>query len=87
MLSSTGTVPARDINKPTATRQPTSESGIGQGKVIVISPVHTMEADILLYLESLTGQSDLSLIDSQVSRGNIRVSGMYSGMSKLPENA
>ena len=51
MLSSTGTVPARDINKPTATRQPTSEGGIGQGKVIVISPVHIIEAAIISLLK------------------------------------
>ena len=46
MLSSTRTVPARDINKPTAPRQRTSEGGIGQGKVIVISTVQSIEAAI-----------------------------------------
>jgi len=50
MLSSTGTVPARDINKPTAPRQRTIEGGIGQGNVSVISPVHTIEAAIISLL-------------------------------------
>ena len=57
MLSSTRTVPARDINKPTAPRQRNIEGGIGQGKVTVISSVHSIEADIITCLESLTGQS------------------------------
>ena len=64
MLSSTRTVPARDINKPTAPRQRTSEGGIGQGKVIVISTVQSIEAAIRACWIRLTGQSDLCLSET-----------------------